>query len=37
MTDVSQTVVDETDTENAPGHSPAERIRELNDELRKTG
>ena len=36
MTNVSQTDVDETDSA-APGQSPAERIRDLNDELRTTG
>src|SRR5208337_4956054 len=37
MTDVSQTDVEETGDGAAQGMAPAERIRDLNDELRTTG
>ena len=37
MTNLSQTGVEDTSTGGASGMAPAERIRELNDELRKTG
>ena len=37
MTNVSQTGVEDTSTGAASGMAPAERIRALNDELRKTG
>ena len=38
MTNETETNVDESDKDGAaPGHSPAERIRDLNDELRTTG
>ena len=37
MTNVSQTAVDEIETGAGEGFAPAERVRALNDELRKTG
>ena len=37
MTNVSQTEVDDTGEGAAKGMAPAERIRDLNDELRRTG
>jgi hypothetical protein len=37
MTNVSQTGVEDASTGAASGMAPAERIRALNDELRKTG
>ena len=37
MTNETPADVDNTDTGAASGMAPAERIRELNDELRKTG
>ena len=37
MTYEPETNVEKTEDGAAPGHSPAERIRDLNDELRTTG
>src|SRR5271165_4513231 len=37
MTNETETNVDESDKGAAPSHAPAERIRDLNDELRTTG